>query len=66
MWIAGQILNYLLGKASDAIQTAAQQIADDKARGEINDANVKAYEDANDRASRIKSSLDLLNRVSRA
>lgn len=64
-WIAGQILAYLLGKATSAIEQKAADVERDKARGEVNDANVKAYEEANDRADRIRAATDLLNRTKR-
>ena len=65
MWLVGQVLNYFLGKATQAIQDHAADVARDKERGEINDANVKAYEEAKDRADSIKAATDLLNRVRR-
>lgn len=61
-WLIGWLLNWLLGKATTAIEKKTIEIARDKERGETNDANVKAYEEANDRAARIKAAQDLLNR----
>lgn len=65
MWLVEQVLSYFLGKATKAIEDHAADVARDKARGEINDTNTKAYEDAVDRASSIKAATDLLNRVHR-
>lgn len=65
MWIAGKILNYLLGRAVDATKEKLQEIERDKERGETNEANVKAYEEAQDRESRRKAAIDLLNRNKR-
>lgn len=65
IWIAEKVLNYLLGRATDAVIEHEKEVARDKERGEINDANTKAYEEANDRAARIKAATDLLNRSRR-
>lgn len=63
-WIVNAILNWLLSKAVAAVSQYEAQVADDKKRGEINDANTKAYEDAVDRQARIDAALVLLNRTS--
>lgn len=60
-WVLTAILNWLLGVATKAVTDYASQVALDKARGETNDANVKAYEAANDRKSRIDAAIGLLN-----
>lgn len=64
-WLAGKILKYLLGLITTKIEEHAAQVVEDKRRGVVNDANVKAYEEAKDRAARIKAATDLLNRTSR-
>lgn len=61
VWLLTQILNYLLGIATQAVETYAAQVELDKQRGDINDANVKAYEAASDRKSRVDAALSLLN-----
>lgn len=55
------ILDYLLGKATTAVAKELDQMAEDKKRGKINDNNVKAYQDAKDRQSRVRAATDLLN-----
>lgn len=60
-WLVGQIMTYLLGRAEKAAADKLSQMAEDKKRGEINDANVKAYEEAKDRAARQAAALALLN-----
>lgn len=62
MWLAERILNYLLGRATDAVIEKAKEVERDKERGETNEANVKAYEEALDRQARRRAALDLLNR----
>lgn len=61
VWIAGQILNYLLGKVTTEVEDAAAQAAADAKQGAIDAANTKAYDDAVSRQDRIKSALALLN-----
>lgn len=61
-WVAGFILQWLLEKAQAAVKDAADQVATDKERGEINAANIKAYEDAKNRAEARAAALDLINR----
>lgn len=61
-WALGWVLKYLADLAMKEVKDAATQLARDKAEGKINDANVKAYDEAQDRASRRKAALDLLNR----
>lgn len=62
-WLVEKILIYLLNRAASAVTDAAKDMERDKERGEINDENVKAYEEANERKERIHLSLDLLNRT---
>lgn len=62
-WIAGQVLRYLLGLVTDQVIKKAEEVKRDQERGEINEANVKAYEESNDRLDRIKRAGELLNRV---
>lgn len=64
-WIVKLLLEYLFGKAATAVQEKAKELARDKERGEINEANVKAYEEAKDRESRRRAALDLVNGVHR-
>ncbi len=64
-WLAGWILNYLLGKAVAATKDAAADLKRDEERGVINEANVKAYNGATTRADRIRAATDLLNGVRR-
>lgn len=61
-WLLKQLLAWLFNLATNAIQKHEDQVLEDKKRGEINDKNVKAYEEAQDRASRIAAALKLLNR----
>lgn len=61
-WLAEKILNYLLGKAYNAAIDVAEDLKRDKERGETNDKNIKAYEEATARKDRITAALDLLNR----
>jgi hypothetical protein len=61
-WIAEKILAYLLGRAITEVNNKALEVKRDKARGETNAANVKAYEDAKDREARRRAAADLLNR----
>lgn len=62
-WILEKVLAFLLGKATAAVTQAVDDLAEAKKRGEINEANIKAYEEAKDRADRIRSATALLNRV---
>lgn len=61
-WMAGYVLSWLLNLLEKKIENAAADAATDKARGETNDKNVKAYEDAQSRKDRIAAALKLLNR----
>lgn len=62
-WILEQVLSFLYSKAQGSIEQAIQQAAKDREQGVVNDANTKAYEEATDRAARIKAAVDLLNRL---
>lgn len=62
-FIATVILNFLWNKAATSAATLEAQVNLDKERKETNDANIKAYAVAVDRAARRKAALDLLNRV---
>ena len=64
-WLASWILNYLASLATTAIKDTVDDMKRDKERGEINDANVKAYEDAVSRKDRVEAALSLLNRLKR-
>lgn len=55
------ILDYLLGKATQAVAKELDQMAEDKKRGTINEANIKAYQDAKDREASIRAATALLN-----
>ncbi len=61
MWLLTKLLEILVGKATDAINKAVSDMKRDKERGEVNEANVKAYQDAVDRKSRIDAATSLLN-----
>lgn len=61
-WFLGWVLKYLADKATRAVIEANKEAVQAKERGETNDANVKAYEAANDRLSRIQAAERLLNR----
>lgn len=61
-WLLEKILGFLLEKITYEIKDHVDQLAEDKKQGVINDANLKAYEEARDRQSRIDSALRLLNR----
>lgn len=60
-WLLEWILNYLLGKATKAVAKELDQMAEDKKRDGINEANIKKYEEAKDRETRIRAATDLLN-----
>lgn len=62
-WLAGWLLNWLLSRLTKRAVETAEQVKLDHERGEINDANVKAYEEANERADRIRAAGRLLNRL---
>ncbi len=61
-WFAGWVLKYLADLATKEVKAKLADMAEDKARGVTNEANVKAYEDAIGREARRKAALDLLDR----
>lgn len=61
-WLLTFILDYLRKQATAAFYRAAEKKAEATKRGEINDENVKAYEEALTRKERIDAATDLLNR----
>ncbi len=62
-WLAGWILDYLLGQFKSQLNKSIEQGQTDMQRGIANDANLKAYQDAVDRLERQKAALDLINGV---
>lgn len=62
-FLAGKLLDWLLGLLKTQVQNTAQDMAKDKERGEINDANVKAYEAAKSRQEQVDAALAVLNRT---
>lgn len=62
-WLVGLILKVLLDRAEKEAKEAAKKLARDKELKEIKEENLKKYEGAKDRASRIKAAEDLLNRT---
>lgn len=64
-WLAGWLLNYLLGKAISETKIKLDQLQLDKERGQINDENVAAYNEAKTREERRRDALLLLNRTKR-
>lgn len=64
-WLLEKILAFLLGKATTAVTQAVDDMVRDKARGQINEENVRAYEEAYDRKQKVESALKLLNREKR-
>lgn len=60
-WLVKLILEYLAGKAATAIQDHVTELERDKAAGIVDSKNIQAYEQARDRAERIKAATELLN-----
>lgn len=60
-WLLKQILAYLASRAESAVQGHLDQNKQDQANGKIDDDNLKKYQDAKDRADRIRAAVDLLN-----
>lgn len=60
-WFAKQVLSILLDRAVDAYKDHQKQLELDRQRKEVNEDNLKAYEEAKDRAERTKAALDLIN-----
>lgn len=63
-WLAGFILKYLLGRATDAAIKAAENASRLEKEQEVNAANAAIYEQAKSREERIQAALALLNRNS--
>lgn len=57
-WVATFVLNYLMKYLTKKIE----QHEDNIERGKVNETNTKKYEDAKDRAERVRAGLDLINR----
>lgn len=62
-WFMKKLLDYLLNRAIVEVNAKLAQMKLDQQRGEINEKNVKAYEEASDRRGKIDAALDLLNRT---
>lgn len=62
-WFVKKVLEVLLNKLVAYMNELSEQIKRDKERGETNEANIKAYEEALERKDRIKRATDLLNGV---
>ena len=62
-WLVTFLLEYLSGKATAFIEEKAAVLRRDSERGEINEANHKAYNEALTRAERIRDAENLLNRI---
>lgn len=60
-WLVGFLLDYLKKWALDEATKLADQMAEDKKRGQIDDKNVQAYADAQTRADKIAQATNLLN-----
>ncbi len=62
-WLLKQLLQYLTNLAVAEVKRIQVENALAKERGETNEANSKAYEEAVDRVARRQAALDLLNRT---
>jgi hypothetical protein len=60
-WLLGLLLDWLLRRATAAVGDAVRQLEEDKKRNETNAANLAAYQEAKDRADRIRAAQNLLN-----
>lgn len=60
-WLLNAILTWLAAQAAKAAAERAAQLAEDRRRGQTNETNLKAYEEATDRAERIAAATALLN-----
>lgn len=60
-----KILQWLLTMAGTAVVNKAKEMADESERGKINDENVKAYAEAQERKARVEKAIDMLNRLKR-
>lgn len=61
-FIVTKVLEWLLRTLKVEVEEHLADLAEQKRRGEINEANVKAYEAADERKKRIEAALNLLNR----
>lgn len=64
-WIATKVLEWLLRLVKTSVEEYLAELAEQRKRGEINEANVKAYEEAKSRQGRIEEALRLLDRSAR-
>lgn len=62
-WIVNIILNWLAELVTREIQQAHDKVVLDQQRGKIDTANIKAHEEAQTRAEKIKTAQDLINGV---
>ncbi len=60
-WIATTFLDWLAHRLASEIGVAIDKIELDRQRGETNAANIKAYEEASDRAKKILAAQLLIN-----
>lgn len=60
-WLLGALLNWLAGRIAVTVEEHAADMAEQERLGRINEATLKAYQEAKDRADRIKAATDLLN-----
>ena len=61
-WVATAALNWLAKVIARSVQRYREQLELDRSRGQINEENVKKYEEALTRQERIDAALGLLNR----
>lgn len=64
--IATYFLKWLWERAEAALIAHAQQVEEDRAKGKVNEENIKRYEQAATEADRLKAALALLNRTTPA
>lgn len=60
-WVATAALNWLAKVIAKSVQRYREQLELDRSRGQINEENVKKYEEALTRQERIDAALGLLN-----
>lgn len=60
-WIITLLLNAILTRLIRAASSLEQDAVKKIKEGKTDDANVKAYNEAKDRAEKVKAALDLLN-----
>lgn len=61
LWFLTMILNWLYGKAKNEVNNALNDMHTDKVRGEADEINIKKYEEAKDRKTKIEAAHNLLN-----